>query len=436
MSNISYLIGAHGIAVYVDRKSYTIPNQSKNYDLVLRAIKNDDLDALREALDIRTSIVSALANTGGNVVRVDGSRIMYGDYEITGLVYTRIFEMMNLGVDVKPMIRFCENLMKNPSNRAVNELFGFLDACSLPITEDGHFLTYKRIRTDYKDVHSGTFDNSVGKIVEVPRNQVDEDSNRTCSYGLHVCSYDYLAHFSGERIVVCKVSPENVVSVPSDYNNSKMRVCKYEVVDEIPLSDFTPTTKIKDWYTDDYSDDWAVEDEEGDDDEEDDDWFDDNSDDWVVKDEEGDDDEEDDWFDSEDEIFIDDSDEGEEFDQPESALTPLEIIMEQLEEDEFENLQVDLQRIRSGGTELTLSDVARWYEVDENDLQNYYDSITSDGSVDMPRYEVIKYNDICGTWVHHSDCHTRSEARTDKWKLQNNVVAAYIYDRQSGTKVT
>ena len=100
MSNISYLIGAHGIAVYIDRKSYTIPNQSKNYDLVLRAIKNDDLNALREALDIRTSIISALASTGGNAVRIDGSRIMYGDYEITGLVSTRIFEMMNLGVDV------------------------------------------------------------------------------------------------------------------------------------------------------------------------------------------------------------------------------------------------------------------------------------------------------------------------------------------------
>ena len=416
MSNISYLIGAHGIAVYVDRKSYTIPNQSKNYDLVLRAIKNDDLNALREALDIRTSIVSALASTGGNAVRIDGSRIMYGDYEITGLVSTRIFEMMNLGVDVKPMIRFCENLMKNPSNRAVNELFGFLDACSLPITEDGHFLTYKRIRTDYKDVHSGTFDNSVGKIVEVPRNQVDEDSNRTCSYGLHVCSYDYLAHFSGERIVVCKVSPENVVSVPSDYNNSKMRVCKYEVVDEIPLSDFTPTTKIKDWYTDDYSDDGVVEDEEGDD--EDDDWFDDDS------------------FDSEDEIFIDDSDEDEGFDQPESALTPLEIIMEQLEADEFENLQVDLQRIQSGGTALTLSDVAKWYEVDEDDLQNYYDSIVSSSQEDVPRYHVVKYDDIYETLVHHSDCYTRQAARDKKWELRNQGITSYIYDRQSGTKIT
>lgn len=416
MSNISYLIGAHGIAVYVDRKSYTIPNQSKNYDLVLRAIKNDDLNALREALDIRTSIVSALASTGGNAVRIDGSRIMYGDYEITGLVSTRIFEMMNLGVDVKPMIRFCENLMKNPSNRAVNELFGFLDACSLPITEDGHFLTYKRIRTDYKDVHSGTFDNSVGKIVEVPRNQVDEDSNRTCSYGLHVCSYDYLAHFSGERIVVCKVSPENVVSVPSDYNNSKMRVCKYEVVDEIPLSDFTPTTKIKDWYTDDYSDDGVVEDEEGDD--EDDDWFDDDS------------------FDSEDEIFIDDSNEDEGFDQPESALTPLEIIMEQLEADEFENLQVDLQRIQSGGTALTLSDVAKWYEVDEDDLQNYYDSIVSSSQEDVPRYHVVKYDDIYETLVHHSDCYTRQAARDEKWELRNQGITSYIYDRQSGTKIT
>ena len=61
------------------------------------------------------------------------------------------------------------------------------------------------VRSDYKDVHSGTFDNSVGQVLEMPRNQVDEDKDRTCSAGLHFCSYDYLKFFGGERIMVLKI---------------------------------------------------------------------------------------------------------------------------------------------------------------------------------------------------------------------------------------
>jgi hypothetical protein len=68
----------------------------------------------------------------------------------------------------------------------------------------------------------------------VPRNCVDEDPDRTCSHGLHVCSFDYLPHFShaNGHVVVCKVNPADVVAIPRDYNNTKMRVCRYEVVGE------------------------------------------------------------------------------------------------------------------------------------------------------------------------------------------------------------
>jgi hypothetical protein len=37
--------------------------------------------------------------------------------------------------------------------------------------------------------------------------------------------------------MVCKVNPKNVVSIPADYNNSKMRVCEYEVIDELNMAD-------------------------------------------------------------------------------------------------------------------------------------------------------------------------------------------------------
>jgi hypothetical protein len=144
--------------------------------------------------------------------------------------------MLQEGFPIEPLVLFMENLMTNPSHRAVNELYGFLENNNLPITPDGHFLAYKKVSEDYKDVYSGTFDNSVGKVCEMERNQVDDDKDRTCSVGLHFCSQEYLNHFGGERTMILKINPRDVVSIPSDYHNSKGRCSRYEVIGELGVN--------------------------------------------------------------------------------------------------------------------------------------------------------------------------------------------------------
>ena len=111
-----------------------------------------------------------------------------------------------------------------------------MEVGAIPITENGTFLTYKKIKGDWTDVYTGKFDNSIGAEPEMPRNQVNEDSSQTCSAGLHVCSYEYLPSFGtspGNRVVICEVNPRDVVSIPDDYNNTKMRVCRYKVIGEV-----------------------------------------------------------------------------------------------------------------------------------------------------------------------------------------------------------
>lgn len=253
MSKINFILGGDSITVFLDGNSYTINKQAHTYEIVLKAVREGNVNALRDAINIRQGIVKSLAKTGGDKVRIEDDAIFYCDREVSGLISSRIFEMLRLGLSVKPMVRFLENMMENPSKRAVDELFSFIDACRLPITDDGHFLAYKRVRGNYFDVHSGTMDNSVGKVLEMPRNMVDEDKNRTCSAGLHFCSYDYLAHFGGERIMVLKINPKDVVAIPADYNNSKGRTCKYEVVDELPVNEYRmPERTITDDYTNQY----------------------------------------------------------------------------------------------------------------------------------------------------------------------------------------
>jgi len=142
---------------------------------------------------------------------------------------------MRDGLPHEPLLNFFKNLMDNPSKRAVDELYDFLEAGELPITEDGHFLAFKNVRSNYKDIHSGTFDNSVGKVCEMPRNGVDEDKDRTCSAGLHFCSIKYLPSFTdsdGGKTMIVKINPKDVVAIPADYNNTKGRTCRYEVVAE------------------------------------------------------------------------------------------------------------------------------------------------------------------------------------------------------------
>ncbi len=117
------------------------------------------------------------------------------------------------------------------------ELYLFLEAANLPITDDGCFMAYKAVRGDFRDKHSGKFDNSPGVTHQMPREHVDDDRERTCSYGFHAAAYEYARNFlgaGGDKLVAVKINPADVVSVPSDYNNQKLRCCKYSVMFEIP----------------------------------------------------------------------------------------------------------------------------------------------------------------------------------------------------------
>lgn len=120
------------------------------------------------------------------------------------------------------------------SFKVANRLFMFIQKNDLTITPEGKVLAWKVVRPDYKDKHSATYDNSVGQVLEMPRSQVDDDDNSYCSYGFHVCSWDYLRSFAstGDPVMQVEVDIKDIVAIPLDYNGEKVRVCKYTVVAE------------------------------------------------------------------------------------------------------------------------------------------------------------------------------------------------------------
>lgn len=227
-----YIMQGNSITVVIGSKPHTISKSHITFQKVLDAIKAQDWDTVKNIIEP----VKVVLNYGKGNVSVQGEDLFWKGKPMHNALTNRMIAMLQDGFPVAPLVNFMENLMTNPSKRAVDELYGFLEKNSLPITPDGSFLAYKKVRNDYLDIHSGTMDNSPGKIVEMERNEVDDDKDRTCSAGLHFCSQDYLPHFgngSDSRVVIVKINPADVVSIPSDYNNAKGRACRYEVVGEI-----------------------------------------------------------------------------------------------------------------------------------------------------------------------------------------------------------
>lgn len=150
--------------------------------------------------------------------------------ELHGVIIDRVIQLEALNLPYDGLVKFLANCKRNPRPQAVEELYLFLEHGGFPILPDGCFLGYKKVRDNFLDVHSGTMDNSVGKTVTMPRDAVDDDPNSACSHGLHVGTLEYVRGFGGQVIILVKVNPEDVVSVPHDYHHQKLRACKYEVI--------------------------------------------------------------------------------------------------------------------------------------------------------------------------------------------------------------
>lgn len=226
------IITGSGISAIINGTSYVLEKDHPKYQDALNAVRNKNWNAFVNLVNIAKQVQGYFTNSG---VEINNGLVTYNGEVVHNTLTKRIINFMRDGLPYKPLVKFFDNLMKNPSKRAVDELYDFLEVGELPITEDGCFLAFKNVRSNYMDIHSGTFRNQVGDVCEMPRNRVDEDKERTCSYGLHFCSIKYLPHFSdsdGGHTMIVKINPADVVAIPADYNNTKGRCARYEVVAE------------------------------------------------------------------------------------------------------------------------------------------------------------------------------------------------------------
>lgn len=220
------------ISISRGRDTWNTDFEHPRFKEALQFLFDGDVESALKIINTKMAVTSYVDGE----VRIEDDSLFYKDIELKTGLTDRIINSMNNGKEFKTLIPFLKNLMLNPSRKAVYRLFDFLEANDIEITDDGHFIAFKKVRKDFKDIYTGTLDNSPGQVLSVDRNTVDEDDNRTCSHGLHVCSKSYLncyGSYTKNKVVKVKVHPKDVVSIPVDYNNAKMRTCGYTVLEEL-----------------------------------------------------------------------------------------------------------------------------------------------------------------------------------------------------------
>lgn len=254
-TSVRHLITTETVTFFdTQYRPYHVNKDADQFGEVVDELKKPfpDLDHLIELSNKAAQVIAALDEAFASVpsekvyldrgvITVTRAGVMYNGSVVEGPLFDRMMEILHLGLPLAPWVQFAENLLMNPADHARDELYLWLEGSDLPITEDGCFLAYKVVTDDYKDWYSRTFDNSVGQLLQMAREDVDPVRDRTCSRGFHFCSRDYLGFYGfgpdttggRGRVMVVKVNPADVVSIPSDYQNAKGRCWRYEVVDEI-----------------------------------------------------------------------------------------------------------------------------------------------------------------------------------------------------------
>lgn len=242
---MKYIISATSITLFLNGKPVKVSKDAPVYAAVIKAFRLPEAEqeqAILAALDKRN--VNKNIKEKGFIV--NGDEVTFEGEKLPAPLAQKIVSLIRENLPVELFKNFWRNLKLNPSASSVAELYDFLAYKELPITEDGCFLAYKGVQNDYYSVMGNTSTvvlkgkvdkgghiyNGIGEVIEVRRNSVDDDRRNTCSFGVHAGSLDY-ARGWGQRRVVVKINPKDVVSVPQDCSCQKLRCCGYTVVQDL-----------------------------------------------------------------------------------------------------------------------------------------------------------------------------------------------------------
>lgn len=237
----TFFVDSTGLVILTKKGWKTVPAAVKGYDKILSYVMSDAYD------EQRFEEVIAGGSTGNtvDVLNLDalgtdedgtvGIKTDSGLVTLTDEAVDKLRKILREGPEaVARVSRFLRRCQCNPCIESLERLCEWISRHNLSITDEGYFYAFKSVDAQYKDHHSGTFDNSPNRVVTMSRDDVVLDPYEHCAAGLHVASYDYARSFRGcPRLMLVAVDPSDVVSVPTDCECAKIRVCRYTVLQDI-----------------------------------------------------------------------------------------------------------------------------------------------------------------------------------------------------------
>lgn len=266
------------LTVVIDGEMFTAVMSHPHFDEILEKVIAGDESVINL---LNPSVVAARKfDRLSERVTVANGRVHFDGEQVDNALTEQVVRFINENVeDFKPLVNFFEKIMTNPQEHSREQLFRWLENHQFTITDEGDFLAYKGVKVSndpeiqYQSIstgkaisngveYDGAIPNPLNAVVEMPRSEVQHDPSVGCHTGLHAGTYSYATGFAQGAVLTVRINPRDVVSVPTDCNSQKLRVCRYTVVEVTPSeyksayhSYSSPVDDDDDdWYDDEYDD--------------------------------------------------------------------------------------------------------------------------------------------------------------------------------------
>lgn len=229
------------ITVVVDGEMHVASSNHPQFNEIVRRAVADD-DTVVDLFNATAAVQRKFAAITERVTFDGGSLYFDGDL-IDDSAATLAVRFMREGHDFGAVVAFIENVQQNPQEHSREQAWDWLSRRDFTITDEGMVVAYKGVRNEgsaYASIsrgtavsdgveHTGQIPQDVGSVVEMPRSKVQHDPSVGCHTGLHVGTWEYAEWFAQGAVLEVLVNPRDIVSVPTDCDWQKMRVCRYTV---------------------------------------------------------------------------------------------------------------------------------------------------------------------------------------------------------------
>ena len=226
---------------------------------ILRIVQDENTTVTEDELRAKISLAFVIGTRMQELserVRTDGRNVYFDGDIIRTEIANHIIRMVEENdPKLRSVVKFLEKVSQNPSAESRESLYRWLQDREFTLTADGDFIAYKGVAINDDGVSisrnsgnaivdgvpfRGYVPNREGSVIEIPRSQVDPDTNEGCSTGLHAGTWDYAHRFARGRTLKVQINPRDVVAVPAHARFQKLRVCRYLVLEETDAPETLP----------------------------------------------------------------------------------------------------------------------------------------------------------------------------------------------------